>query len=84
MQFAYFYFMRDVPDRVRATAPLHGAYWRNLRLLNFKGGPFLDKSGGLIIFEAESEAEVERLVTGDPFVREGLLESRWIKEWTPD
>jgi hypothetical protein len=27
MRIAYFYLMRDEPDRVRAVAPAHAAYW---------------------------------------------------------
>jgi hypothetical protein len=30
MRFLYLYLMRDVPDRVRAAAPEHAAYWRAL------------------------------------------------------
>ena len=42
-----------------------------------------DRSGGLITFEAGSVEEAEQLVAGDPFVRAGLLEDAWLKEWTP-
>jgi hypothetical protein len=39
MRFLYFYLMKDAPDRVRATAPEHAAYWRNLGLRDYLGGP---------------------------------------------
>ena len=42
-----------------------------------------DRSGGLISFEAGSVHEAEQLVAGDPFVRAGLLEDAWLKEWDP-
>jgi hypothetical protein len=48
------------------------------------GGPFADRSGGLITFEGASVEEAERLVSDDPFVREDLLETHWVKEWTID
>jgi len=48
MRFAYFYFMRNATDRVRSTAPAHAAYWPGLRLMNYSGGPFADRSGGPI------------------------------------
>jgi hypothetical protein len=35
----------------------------------------------LITFEIGSADEAEQLVAGDPFVREELLESRWLNEW---
>jgi hypothetical protein len=46
MRFLYFYLMKDAPDRVRATAPKHAAYWRELGLGDYLGGPFADRSGG--------------------------------------
>lgn len=81
MRFAYFYFMTDDPDRVRRFAPDHAAYWHELHLDGYQGGPFADRSGGLIVFTAESVDRANRLVTEDPFVRHGLLESRWVKQW---
>jgi uncharacterized protein YciI len=84
MRFLYFYFMKDAPDRVRAIAPEHASYWQGLGLPGYLGGPFADRSGGLISFEADSGAEAERLVANDPFLRGGLVERRWVKEWLAD
>lgn len=84
MRFLYFYLMRDTPDRVRSAVPEHAAYWREHGLGHYLGGPFADRSGGLITFDVASGAEAERLVADDPFVREDLLEGRWVKEWMID
>ncbi len=81
MRFLHFYLMSDAPARVQTVAPEHAAYWRGLGLPGYLGGPFRDRSGGLITFEAGSVSEAERLVANDPFVREDLLEGRWLKEW---
>jgi uncharacterized protein YciI len=81
MRILYFYLMSDAPDRVRAVALRHAAYWRDLGLDHYLGGPFADRSGGLIIFEAGSLAEAEQFVADDPFVQEDLLGRRWVKEW---
>jgi hypothetical protein len=48
------------------------------------GGTVADRSGGLITFEAESDAAAEALVANDPFLREHLLERHWVKEWLLD
>jgi hypothetical protein len=37
MRFLYFYLMRDAPDRVRAAAPKHASYWRELQLRGYLG-----------------------------------------------
>jgi hypothetical protein len=81
MRVSYVYFMRDEPERVREVALQHASYWRGLGLHDYLGGPFADRSGGLITFEAGSGEEALELVANDPFVRAGLLETRWLKEW---
>jgi uncharacterized protein YciI len=48
------------------------------------GGPFADRSGGLITFEAESLEAAERIIAADPFVREELLEGSVVKVWIPE
>jgi uncharacterized protein YciI len=75
MRFSYFYFMKEDPERVRAVAPQHVAHWRGLGLREYVGGPFADKSGGLITFEAPSVEAAERHVGNDPFVRRTPRES---------
>jgi hypothetical protein len=84
MRVLYFYLMRDAEDRIRAAAPEHATYWRELGLEDYLGGPFADRSGGLITFEVGSIDEAERRVAEDPFVRGDLLERRWLKEWLLD
>jgi uncharacterized protein YciI len=81
MRFVYVYSMKGDPDRVRAVAREHAAYWRGLALEDYLGGPFADRSGGTITFKADTPAEAERLVDGDPFGREGLLNDPWVKQW---
>ncbi|MGZ4316418.1 MAG: YciI family protein [Gaiellaceae bacterium] len=83
-RFAYVYFMKDDPDRVRATVPTHISHWQTLRLDRYLGGPFEDRSGGLITFESDDEEQAQSAVDADPFVRDGLLEAYWLKRWTPE
>ncbi len=78
---AYFYFMRNEPDRIRAVAPRHSQYWKHQELAEYLEGPFGDRSGGLITFTAEDIDQARRLVENDPFVLDDLLESRRLKEW---
>ena len=84
MKIVHFYSMKHEPDRVRAIAPQHVAYWHGLGLDGYLGGPFVDRSGGLITFEADSVREAENVVADDPFVREELLETSIVKQWMPE
>ena len=81
MRCSYIYFMKDNRDRVAAVAPEHAAYCPGLELREYLGGPFADRSGGLISFESDSREDAAQLVADDPFVREGLVEHSWVKEW---
>ena len=82
-RFAYLYFMKDDPDRIRATVPRHVAHWQQLRLPGYLGGPFQDRTGGLITFQAQDDEHARRAVDTDPFRQAGLLEAHWLKQWTP-
>ena len=84
MKIVYLYTMKHEPDAIRAAAPAHAAYWRDLGLREYVGGPFADRSGGLIMFAAGSAEEAGRLIAADPFYVEGLLEESILKEWTPE
>jgi hypothetical protein len=74
MRVAYLCLMGDQPGAVRAVAPAHAAYWRGLALPGYLGGPFDDRSGGLITFDTESIENAEDLVAEDSLVREGLAD----------
>ena len=45
------------------------------------GGPFADRSGGLITFETDDIETATKTAMNDPFVLENLIEDKWIKEW---
>lgn len=82
-RYVYVYFMAGEPERVRAAAPRHTEYWHSLDLVGYAGGPFADRSGGLITFLAADEDAGRAAVDGDPFVRENLLGQSWLKPWQP-
>jgi uncharacterized protein YciI len=82
--FAYFYFMKDEPKRIRPFIPQHVAYWKGLKLPGYMGGPFADRSGGMITFEADDLDSATSYANKDPFVLLDLLEDRWVKEWNTE
>lgn len=44
-------------------------------------GPFSDDSGGLLVYEAETVEQVEKLIAEDPFAKQGVFVSWQIHPW---
>lgn len=80
-QFVFFYMMKNKPGKVVGIVPEHIKYWEDHRPINYSGGPFSDRSGGLIIFETENIKTAMDLVMNDPFIENELIEEKWVKEW---
>jgi hypothetical protein len=54
MSWVYVYLTRDEAARVREVAPRYAQYWSETGSAE-RGGPFSDRSGGLIVFDAADE-----------------------------
>ncbi|NOX87811.1 MAG: hypothetical protein GXO77_02215 [Calditrichaeota bacterium] len=80
-QFVYFYFMKNMPKKIKEVVPMHVSYWKSQKLNNYYGGPFADRTGGLITFEAGDIASASEVAENDPFIRHDLIENKWVKEW---
>ena len=80
-RFIYFYFNRNEPEKIRHVVPAHIHYWKTAKLKEYFGGPFGDRTGGLISFAASSSEEATTAIQQDPFVLEDLIAEKWIKEW---
>ena len=83
-RFIYFYFNRNEPEKIREVVPAHVQYWKTADLKGYSSGPFADRSGGLISFEAQNLEEAREIILRDPFIQENLMEQTWIKEWMPE
>ncbi len=72
-------------DKARITEfrPLHREYQEELRkhAKLVIAGPFTDDSGALIVYNADSQAEVEAIIQADPFYKHGIFQSWVIREW---
>lgn len=82
--FLYFYFNRNKPEKIRQVVPAHVQYWKAANLNGYMGGPFADRTGGLISFVASSLEEATAIIQQDPFVLNDLIDQKWIKEWFPE
>jgi uncharacterized protein YciI len=68
----------DAPDGAQKRQQVRPAHLAHLEPLARAGrvslaGPFLDRTGSLIVVEADSLAEVWELVGRDPYVTEGIF-----------
>jgi uncharacterized protein YciI len=73
------------PDlsKIHEIRPTHRQYLGEL-LKNGKlaiSGPFVDDSGALIVYEADSQEEAEALIANDPFSKAGVFAEWRIKPW---
>ncbi len=77
----------DAPDGQAKRPAVRPAHLAHLDPLAKAGrvklaGPFLDKTGSLIVVEAESLAEVWALGARDPYVTEGVFNRVEVKPFT--
>jgi uncharacterized protein YciI len=71
--------------KVAELRPVHRQYLASLRERGqlVASGPFTDDSGALIIYEAPTREEAEKLLQGDPFHQSGIF-IRWqLRPWNP-
>jgi uncharacterized protein YciI len=71
--------------KIEEIRPVHRQY---LTSLKEKGqlaisGPFTDGWGALIVYEAGSVEEAEKLLCGDPFYKNGIFVRWTIRPWNP-
>jgi uncharacterized protein len=76
----------EAADRRAELLPEHRAWLKTIddegRVLG--AGIFPDKSGALLVFEAESLDAIQRDLEADPFARAGAIVKTDIKEWAPN
>jgi uncharacterized protein YciI len=77
-------YARD-PAKIQALRPVHRQYLTSLRERGqlAASGPFTDDSGALIVYEAASPQEAERLLQGDPFHQNGIFVTWQLRPWNP-
>jgi uncharacterized protein len=71
------------PAAVQRLRPTHRAYMDELtaqgRLI--AGGPFIDGTGALFVYEAPSLEAAQAIVTADPYTIGGAFASTGVKVW---
>ncbi|MER7842516.1 YciI family protein [Kitasatospora sp. NPDC096077] len=74
------------PDkRHLPVRPAHRAFLTELQVAGslVLSGPFTSDTGGLLVFRADDEAELRRLLDRDPYHEAAVLGGVRIEEWSP-
>jgi uncharacterized protein YciI len=71
--------------KVAEVRPAHRQYLTELKTQGklVISGPFPEKGGALIVYEADSKEEAEALLKADPFTTGGVFISWAIYHWNP-
>ena len=85
MYFALLY--ETVPDYLERRAPYRAEHLQLAKEAQRAGklllaGAFNPPEGALLVFRAESPAEVEAFARNDPYVRNGVVRGWRVREWT--
>ncbi len=85
MKFAAFIEYSQDKAKVESVRPAHRQYLFGLRDQGklAVSGPFTDGSGALIVYEADSPAEAEQLLLGDPFHQNNIFLKWVLRPWNP-
>jgi len=72
-------------NKIQMVRPRHRQYLAELKAQGklAVSGPFTDDSGALIVYEAATREEAEKLAHGDPFYEAGIFLHIDIRPWNP-
>jgi uncharacterized protein YciI len=70
-------------ERRQQVRPSHREYQRGLLATGkiHEAGPFADDSGALIVYNAADLAEVQEIMSNDPFAQQGIIVGATVEEW---
>lgn len=83
MIFAVLYEYSPDLTKIAGNRPAHRQYLQQL-LANghlLAAGPITDDSGALIVYQALSREELDRLIAADPFHQSGVFVNWQVKPW---
>jgi uncharacterized protein YciI len=71
--------------KIAEVRPVHRQYLATLRERGqlVAAGPFTDDSGALIVYEAPTREDAEKLLQGDPFHAGGIFVRWQLRPWNP-
>lgn len=83
---ALFAVMLEFSDDTERRGQVRPAHRQYLSMLLETGklqqsGPFVDDTGALLIYDASDVAEVQEILSNDPYTPAGIIVGATIKEW---
>jgi uncharacterized protein YciI len=71
--------------KIAELRPVHRQYLASLKEAGklAASGPFTDDSGALIVYEAATLEEAEKILQGDPFCHHGIFVTYVFRPWNP-
>ena len=73
------------PDKTKIDEfrPPHREYLRGLieKGILVIAGPFIDNSGGFIVYNVDDESQIEGIIKADPFYTSGVFQTWKIRPW---
>lgn len=72
-------------ERMLQTVDRHRAYLRDLHAKGklVASGPFEPRTGGGLLLKVDSEEELQRILAGDPYQQEALVDTT-VYRWAPN
>jgi uncharacterized protein len=73
----------DDREKLLAVRPVHRDYLGRLAKegVVLAAGPNADDTGGIVLFDVADAAQLDQIVAEDPYVAEGVLAERTVREW---
>lgn len=70
-------------EKIASVRPVHRQYLADLKARGqlAASGPFTDDSGALIVYEAATKEDAEKLLQGDPFHAAGIFVKWQLRPW---
>lgn len=68
-----------------AAHPAHAEYLRALaeQEVLLLGGPLVGENAGLLVYQVADRNELDGVLDGEPYLREGLVAEVRVREWQP-
>ncbi|WP_033290023.1 YciI family protein [Amycolatopsis jejuensis] len=77
--------IRYVQEKLADVRPRHRAYISDHAAQGnvAVAGPLADDTGGLVLWQADDEAALTKLIDNDPYYLEGVVAERSVREFRP-